>query len=266
MFGMKGTNETIVWDVDAEGKKTGTGTMTIFWKTSNMTGPCYNKKVGVENETAGFVNLMINIPQWNTDENKDKLVFGRYSTLRSIRPTLSPSEITTIKDVIKDVSRTIIYDHVKNMKLDNSKLTDFEFLALLGTKRNWKKGCAICLTDDIMGTTCTCGHTEIVVFRPCGHSICIDPCFKTFVKQHNIILKQETVTYGDQTFNVAGKVATNIDFDCNNRFECPECRTSIARTFRAEDVKSLKNSLLMDKIKDQIIQKLNNKMIMTDQN
>lgn len=58
--------------------------------------------------------------------------------------------------------------------------SDAEFLAQLN--RNWKEGCAICLTDKIMGTTCGCGHTEIIVFRPCGHSCCKEPCFFEFNK------------------------------------------------------------------------------------
>lgn len=62
-----------------------------------------------------------------------------------------------------------------------SSLSDFQFLCHLTMKRDWKSECAICLTDKIMGTTCTCGHTEIAVFRPCGHSMCASPCFEEFM-------------------------------------------------------------------------------------
>ena len=39
-------------------------------------------------------------------------------------------------------------------------LSDGLFLAALGCSgRNYRRDCAICLTDNIMGTTCGCGHT-----------------------------------------------------------------------------------------------------------
>ena len=70
MYGMYGMNETIDWDVDQEGKKTGTGRL----KTPLMSGPCYDRKIGVGYEASSFINLMINIPQWNLRENKDDYI------------------------------------------------------------------------------------------------------------------------------------------------------------------------------------------------
>jgi hypothetical protein len=109
-------------------------------------------------------------------------------------------------------------------------------LAKLGKSRNWKQVCAICLVDDIMGTNCTCGHTEIVVFRPCGHAICADPCFNNLIKTKNVNLNSQTFTMeGGQKFVIPSKLNINIkDYDLN--FTCPICRTLVTDTFRAEDV------------------------------
>lgn len=69
------------------------------------------------------------------------------------------------------------------------------FLLSLAKVRDYARDCAICLTDKIVGTTCKrvtlgrrighditcrrCGHTEIAVFRPCGHAMCANPCFRS---------------------------------------------------------------------------------------
>lgn len=81
--------------------------------------------------------------------------------------------------------------------------SDFAFLMSLNLRgRNWRAGCAICLTDKIMGTICGRGHTEIVVFRPCGHSVCARPCFGQIMDMHNLSLGPRIIKCGDQMFSV----------------------------------------------------------------
>jgi len=48
----------------------------------------------------------------------------------------------------------------------DTKMSDFLFLSVVGSTRNWRSECAICLTDEIMGTVCQCGHTETVMLPP----------------------------------------------------------------------------------------------------
>ena len=90
-----------------------------------------------------------------------------------------------------------------------------------------------------MGTTCGCGHTEIIVFRPCGHSLCVNPCFETFVKQAGIPLEVKTMTSTmegkEVTFQVVGQRNVNLDLS-ESDVACPMCRQKIHRTFRVEDV------------------------------
>lgn len=104
--------------------------------------------------------------------------------------------------------------------------SDSDFLALLQRNRDYKEGCAICLTDEIMGTTCGCGHTEIVVFRPCGHSVCCSPCFTDLCSSKGIELKHDS-KYMDQTIK---------DVYSARGFECLICRTDVRRCFRAERI------------------------------
>lgn len=112
--------------------------------------------------------------------------------------------------------------------------SDFEFLSILGTRRNWKSECAICLTDTIMGTTCECGHTEIAVLRPCGHALCARPCFEQFVgKSLNCKLGAETFTDGEKVFTLDN----SLNVDTKLALTCPLCRVVSTSTFRAENVR-----------------------------
>lgn len=95
---------------------------------------------------------------------------------------------------LNQVLPKLLLDFIKNKELSDMKLTDYEFLAVFGHKRNWKKECAICLTEDIMGTTCSCGH-----------SICANPCFENFAKSNGIILKPQKLRMGNQVFNMGGQ-------------------------------------------------------------
>lgn len=118
---------------------------------------------------------------------------------------------------------------------DTSVLTDFQFLLNLTLKRNWKSGCAICLTDKIMGTTCGCGHTEIAVFRPCGHSVCANPCFKQFIETKGQTLKPKIFEINGQKFTTSDMAGTTMDISAAKRFDCPYCKSTVEKVIRAED-------------------------------
>lgn len=110
---------------------------------------------------------------------------------------------------------------------------DDVFLAVLQSSgRSYRAGCAICLTDKMMGTTCSCGHTEIAVFRPCGHSMCIAPCFTQFMASRDIALGVMRQQLSDGTWlTYSNKVGVS---DVSG-FPCPLCRTDVAHCFRAEE-------------------------------
>ena len=138
-----------------------------------------------------------------------------------------------IHKTLWDLLPTEVGRLVMDWNLEDHSMSDFQFLLKLGMLRNWKQESAVCLTDEIMGTTCTCGHTEIVVFRPCGHSVCATPCFTQLASTDD--LPMETLKTGDgQTFVFAnGKK----DLDGFGGFECHMCCRVVQRVFRAEDVR-----------------------------
>lgn len=111
-------------------------------------------------------------------------------------------------------------------------MSDFVFLVSLGKNRNWRNECCVCLTDDMMGTTCGCGHFEIAIFRPCGHSVCINPCFYQLIEREKVKLQDEILSGPNgMTFRVPGKKDVTVARD----FLCPMCRIQVKSVFRAED-------------------------------
>lgn len=123
--------------------------------------------------------------------------------------------------IMEQPERDFVYSKLSEMNarlkrlVSNSKDdSNFTFLFKLSYRRNWKSGCPICLSHKMRGSSCICGHSEIAVFRPCGHSMCIEPCFLEF---------QEHI--GSKCF-----------VDEARGFKCPMCRTVVKKTFRGEEV------------------------------
>lgn len=155
-----------------------------------------------------------------------------FSPLDNIRPhPLSSLEKARVIDSINEHVPKALVQYITSLETPGD---DFTFLMKLGLKRDWKAGCVICLSDDMMGTTCTCGHTEIAVFRPCGHSVCVNPCFNLMMEKISIDLQPTTI---ESTNGVRFEIPTKLNInDCGN-FDCPTCRQKVDRCFRAEDVR-----------------------------
>lgn len=149
-----------------------------------------------------------------------------FAPLPSARPKFSGKEM---QDIICIMDRDIpgLLTAFAKDKLEHS-LDDFTFLLSLGLKRNWKSECVICLSDEMMGTTCGCGHTEIVVFRPCGHSACAYPCFDQYIKSKEL-----------NWFMISGQTyITSVKYDITQTktIKCPTCNVNVDTCFKAEDV------------------------------
>lgn len=129
-----------------------------------------------------------------------------------------------LKEEIPKVVTEKMLEYLETIKEPEN---DFEFLLRLSRKQNWKSGCCICLADEMMGTTCGCGHTEIVVFRPCGHSICIEPCYSKFLKSKGYEMPMSKDGH---------RLKINVTED-NLPFVCMLCQCKIDRTFQAEEVR-----------------------------
>lgn len=177
----------------------------------------------IKSKTIAIIN---NPTDWQKKDVKykmDMFITSRYSSIKGEKISF-----TDMRELIDNY----IYDLLDNLDIKKENLSDTEFLFLLGKKRNWKSGCAICLVDDIKGTTCGCGHTEIVVFRPCGHCMCGRPCFIEYINSKNIELKKKTFKFGNQTFYIE---EPDYKYD-NLNISCPICNGNISSTFQTENV------------------------------
>lgn len=178
-----------------------------------------------------YILQLVSDPQnWEMKTYQD---FKNYplSSLKLAFPAFSQQELDSILAKTKEFVPTTILSHLKKYKLEDAP--NFEFLALLGQKRNWKDGCVICLTDNIMGTTCQCGHTEIAVFRPCGHGVCVSPCLRGFLANKGVKFNPKTIKFNNGN---SITIPAKIDVKDVIGLQCPVCRTVIKDAFRDENV------------------------------
>ena len=228
-------------DLDAErrlAEKSLKSGESITWNEDGVTGrlhaPCsiktvYLRRKGILSILWGMVADTINEP---TLWAQGKSTMGRsfsISTFSNIIPPVQYGARCTLDGLLANETPGVIEKIVAAHPDSN-----FAFLAELGKQRNWKAECSICLKDKNIGTTCGCGHTEIVVFRPCGHAICSLPCFRDLMKSHKCQLKPKGFKTSDgQAFIIP--TSPNVDLD-NVPFNCPVCRGKIDKTFQAETV------------------------------
>jgi hypothetical protein len=71
---------------------------------------------------------------------------------------------------ICDKAPKLLLKYISEYKLDDVKISNFVFLALLGRKREFDDECYICLNDNTFQAT---------IFRPCGHYVCSE-CFSKY--------------------------------------------------------------------------------------
>lgn len=195
---------------------------------------CYKPLYAIEMTIYEFCKRLINTPatwkEGKSDIDRRNLSFQLFTTEQ---PKILMHQYSTIMDNICSKSPAMLEEVISKYDLKDSEISDYMFLALLGKKRNWKEGCAICLTDKIMGTTCGCGHTEIVIFRPCGHSVCASPCFKNFIKTKGTEVKPRSFMVDGVEMIAVG--SHNVDL--NIKFDCPICTVEVTKTFQAEEVR-----------------------------
>ena len=164
-------------------------------------------------------------------------------------PRLSEVE----EDAIKAITQRFVvasllqqlFDLREDQKFDYRTLDDTSFaMYIAGVKgRSWKDGCAICLEDDDMGVTCGCGFTEIVMFKPCGHTLCI-PCFEKWMTSRDVVVEDKTVeTESGESFQIVGFLDVDLNLKGKDVF-CPMCKVELDSSFRLEGL------VLSDKLYD----------------
>jgi hypothetical protein len=225
-----------------------------YLQTKTSKSLVYKPRTAIKECLASFCGTLVrhNIEEWRNHDTKPILTIGRAASSDLMRayPALQSHQRDRVIDMIKEKMPSLLDKAIKSTELDN----DFVFLAKLGRKRDWRSGCAICLTEEMMGTTCSCGHTEIAIFRPCGHSICKNPCFIDFIKEKGIIIKPKTILVNDQSF----VMPTNGDINIDTEFECPLCRTVVNSVFQAEETSM--NKFYYELLTDDIVQQFYDSM------
>ena len=222
------TTERIVkWDDDT--KQEG------YLVTSYGQSSVYSRKRAIELSIYNYLTLLVSSPKEWLNGEELKMPRGALEWLGRAEPQIEWFSRPRIYKQIVELTTPIVKNSIDQIQVDESS-SDFVFLAKLSSRRNWKSGCAVCLTDNIMGTACTCGHTEIAVFRPCGHAMCAKPCFYEYIKtkNNNTKLEAKTLTTKDgMVFTIPSQL--NIDMK-NPGFNCYLCNQEVESVFRAEDV------------------------------
>ena len=236
------TTETIEWEDDNVGRKT----------SQYMSGPCYRPNYAVELSIMQYSRLLINEPvTWKDCKDVDLPIYRALNMyLGSTEPKLPMFGTSNILTKINKLVPKALTDVIGKYDITDPKISDFVFLSLLGKKKNWKEGCAICLADEIMGKACGCGHTEIVILRPCGHTMC-SPCFVNLMKTKNHKIGPTTFTTKEGvTYEIHGSADVNTNF----KFNCPLCTVEVTSTFRAEEVRYNEKLLDLKQLRSQIME------------
>lgn len=158
---------TIEWNSEGKyGYQVGTvGMRTLMYR------PAYGFRKYLEH----LLNAVVHDPK-NFQHNKllDKSLI---SPVHLIYPKFITRNILDKADIIK---KCLLSEFKKYLDTTQSSTSNFEFLARLSLHREWNHSCMICLEHQYMGRSCGYGPTEIIIFRPCGHSMCSSPCFQTY--------------------------------------------------------------------------------------
>jgi len=207
-------------------------------KKGGMTFPIYTLQGKIKTEIFDYCNLLIQNPKnWQSLTLKElKPSYSRIDVVNKTDNTIDRKYYVSGRTILKELMDKHVIEFLHE-KIKQESQDNFMFLAKLGKKRNWKEVCAICLADDIMGTTCGCGHTEIVIFKPCGHSICVYPCFEEWMESLDIELKPQTKIFEGNEYIIGNQKNVNLQFD-DIKPKCPICKTIIKNTFRAEETYS----------------------------
>lgn len=234
-------NVTIVWKEDGTGTETRPG----------MSGPVYRLDAGLKAQIANNLGAILDRPQL-FEADDVKAAFPRRGDFAPLTRVREEGFTFSHEAHIYVMMQTWLFYSSKframgfptNAPQETNEDDNATFLARLSAKRNWKRGCAVCSTDEIMGTACTCGHTEVVVLRPCGHALCKSPCFLKWYSTLKDVekLSERTVSFPGpdgkmMTFVVGNSAAERTNCSTKGGFDCFLCRTPVIGSFDAQEAK-----------------------------
>jgi hypothetical protein len=214
----------IIWQPNGIGNKT------IYFKKGGSYGTvCLRPKIAIRWTICELYNNLIVSPylleKIKSSESKSKveIYLSNFivNTLNRAEPLFSNDQILKLRELIPKIIINDLLELINTNKLSLDK-SDAEFVLLISLKRNWRQICVICL-EHHTGKTCNCGHSEITMFRPCGHTVCSNPCFRELWRSKNFI--------------------------------CPICRTLVTKTFDATNIKVSSDITDIDILVETVINK-----------
>jgi hypothetical protein len=230
---------TVEWLNDEEG---------YIWNGISKT-LCYKQRAAIERSFMECCVAYLKYPQlWlsaDKMEERAKTVpwMHSYSALYLAYPKFALLNLRNAKIIIERHALLCCIDLVEK-RLD----LDAAFVASISKKRDWNHECCICLETEHMGHTCGCGYKEIVMFRPCGHSVCKRDCYwrVTNAEKKPRMMKTES---GNELYVVGDCVA-----DASG-FQCPMCRTTVTKSIEInhasisrEDVKDYIDLMMQEMV------------------
>ena len=145
-------------------------------------------------------------------------------------------------DIIMQESPKVLALMLEEEKKKGGNLSDFLFVVDQSMRRDWMHDCPICLEKQV-GTACTCGYTEVAMFRPCGHTMCSQSCLEQYIhKQTGRSLPPSTwVGTDNKGKKIAFRRVGMVDVTAAKNFPCPICRTNVERTIKADSFLNIRD-------------------------
>jgi len=220
-----------------------TSNSSLTWHSNNQTGDetidqmtmtVFRPRYGLNLYLVYLLKQMVLHPIIFQDPNYLSILSAvQPTTLSNIRPVKWGTQIKTNLDTIRSSIMTKFKQYLSTRYL-TSITSDFEFLAHKSLSTQWNDKCAGCSKQPAglmccpvklsNGTTTRgCNSTGLVMFRPCGHTVCADTCFRTLFR---VVSTTRAVGLFDMTSNVADHQAKLV-----MSLDCPVCHQTVVRPF-----------------------------------
>ena len=124
----------------------------------------------------------------------------------------------------------------------DSELNDFQFAMRMSAQRDIHSYYPICVEDDIgipeRNVKDRLATQETIMFRPCGHTVCLDPCLSMLQIEAGINpLTPEMILAAKNNFKHTDVTQWMHAMTTDGGFDCPMCRVAVIHTFMVWDPK-----------------------------
>lgn len=152
-----------------------------------------------------------------------------WRTIIDMTTPKEPLDVSNWDDLLIIINRylpVLMYCEAIN-SVTGPSISDYSFLSIMGTQKQWKHECPICWRDLHRF------RHGIIMFRPCGHVVCVK-CFKQWFMRYSdhTIASGCLNILGHSTYINLSSIYKPDSLDLS--IQCPSCRTCIDRVFRTE--------------------------------